>query len=133
MESDREAMARALRRRQVREALEFELGRESALTAESEVILGEKESARVDAAVFARMSPEDAELVKEQLLPLTHEVTSGGFFGFERDDLTEDGGLPGSTDLRAVQELARIDEELAECRRLQRAFESYLAVLGDDS
>lgn len=132
MEADRVAMARALRRRQARESLEFEKNREVALVSELERVLGERDVVRIDALAFAKMSHADVELVREQLATPDVEVEDSGFdfFGFERDDLTDEGRLPGTIDPRGA-EIARIEEELGECRRLQQAFETYLAALED--
>ncbi len=130
MHTDRVAMARALRRRQAQESLEFERNREVALVSELEQVLGERDVHRVDEAAFAKMSHADVELVREQLQTPLVDVPDAGFdfFGFERDDLTDDGRLPEAIDLRGA-EVARIEAELDECRRLQRAFEAYLAAL----
>ena len=82
----------------------------------------EIEGPKVDAVVFERMSAEDAELVKQELaLP-----DRGGDEFFERDDVI---WLDEPADERA-EELARLNEELVDCRRRQRAFEAYLAALG---
>jgi hypothetical protein len=132
MEPDRVAMARALRRRQARESLEFEKSREVALLSELEQVLGERDVGRVDALAFSKMSHTDVELVREQLTTPEADIedTRFDFFGFERDDLNDEGRLPGAIDVRGA-EVARIEEELEECRRLQQAFAAYLAALDD--
>lgn len=128
-------MARAFRRRQAQESLEFERNREIALVSELERVLGERDAGRVDALAYAKMSHADVELVREQLSTPEDDVEDTGFgfdfFGFERDDLTDDGRLPHAIDLRGA-EVARINADIDECRNLQRAFQAYLAALGDD-
>jgi hypothetical protein len=120
---DREAVARDVRRRQVTESLEFEREREKTIAEQIELVIVEIEGPKVDAVVFERISAEDAELVKQELaLP---ESEAGEFF--ERDDVI---WLDEPVDERA-EELARLNEELDDCRRRQRAFEAYLAALGE--
>jgi hypothetical protein len=120
---DREAVAREVRRRQVTESLEFEREREKTIGEQIDLVIAEIEGPKVDASVFERMSAEDVALMKEELsLP---ESERGDEF-FERDDVI---WLDEPPDQRA-EELARLNEELDDCRRRQRAFESYLAALG---
>jgi hypothetical protein len=120
---DREAVAREVRRRQVTESLEFEREREKTVAEQIELVIVEIEGPKVDAVVFERISAEDAELVKQELsLP---ESDAEEFF--ERDDVI---WLDEPVDERA-EELARLNEELDDCRGRQRAFEAYLAALGD--
>ena len=66
---DREAIARRVRRRQVEEALEFEREREQTLEEQIEMVIAEADGPAVDAATFARMTPEDAAIVKNELTP----------------------------------------------------------------
>jgi hypothetical protein len=118
---DREAVAREVRRRQAKESLEFEREREKTISEQIELVIVEVEGPKIDAVAFQRMSAEDAALVKEELaLP---EDDGDNFF--ERDDVIV---FDEPVDQHA-EELARLDEELADCRRRQRAFESYLAAL----
>ena len=56
---DREAIARAERRRQALEALEFERARAAALRERLEAIVAELDGPALDAAIFARLAPED--------------------------------------------------------------------------
>src|SRR5262249_20066186 len=60
---DRLAIARAERRRQVTEELEFERDRAGALRDELHRIVAELEGAAVDEQVFGQMSPEDVQLI----------------------------------------------------------------------
>lgn len=116
-----------MRQRQVREALEFEREREQTLKEQIELVIGEAEGGRVDAAVFALMSPEDVEIVKTELNPPTFESDDGPTF-FERDDVIY---LDEEEEIDPQEaELLRLNQELENCRRTQRAFEAYLDALG---
>ena len=116
-------MAREVRRRQAKETLEFEREREKTIQEQIELVIVEIEGPRIDAAAFERMSVEDAELVREELT-VSSDDDGPGFF--ERDDVIM---LDDVVDERA-EELARLNDELDDCRRRQRAFEAYLAALG---
>ena len=83
---------------------------------------------RIDAEAFASMSAEDVAIVQAELNPLPYEAEDGPDF-FERDDLM-DLGDPDPLDPNA-EELARLNQELDNCRRRQEAFKAYLAALGD--
>jgi hypothetical protein len=120
---DREETARTVRRRQAQEILDFEREREKTIHEQIELVVAESEGPRIDAAAFARMSPEDAEIVKEELTPVPLDE-GGGFF--ERDDVIM---LEDEADEHAA-ELARLNGELDDCRRRQRAFEAYVEALG---
>jgi hypothetical protein len=119
---DREQIARVVRRRQAREVLDFEREREQTITEQIELVIAEADGGRIDAAAFERMSPEDAEIVRTELTPVPLD-DGDGFF--ERDDVIL---LDDDVDEHA-QELARLNAELDDCRRRQRAFEAYLAAL----
>ena len=116
-----------MRKRQVREALEFEREREQTLKEQIEIVIAETEGARVDAAAFALMSPEDVQIVKAELSPPTFEADEGPTF-FERDDVIY---LDEEEELDPQEaELLRLKQELEDCRRTQLAFEAYLEALG---
>jgi len=120
---DREAIARGVRRRQ---AQEFERDREQALEDQVALVIGEVDGPQVDDAAFATMSAEDVAIVQAELNPLPYEAEDGPDF-FERDDLIDfDNSEP--VDPHA-EELARLNEELVQCRRRQAAFQAYLAAL----
>ena len=88
----RRALARAGRRRQVLEALEFERGRETVLVEQLEHTLAEADGAGLDEAIFAGMEPEQVEIVRGVLHGPSED---------EQDDWTErtgktlSGGLSG--------------------------------------
>ncbi len=124
---DREAIAREVRRRQVKETLDFERECEQTLKEQLEIVITEVEGKVVDEAVFARMSPEDVEIVSTELTPPGIEVEEDPSFFFERDDLFNLDDEP-VVDPHA-EEVVRLNGELEDCRRRQRAFEAYLAAL----
>jgi hypothetical protein len=125
---DREAIARVVRRRQAQEALEFEQQRAQTLQEQIELVIGEVHGPTVDAAAFARMTPDQVELVRAELDPPPLDVEEDAESFFERDDLFDD------YDLEPIdpheEELGRLRAELEVCRRRQQAFEAYLAALG---
>jgi hypothetical protein len=124
---DREQIAREVRRRQAEETLTFERDREQTLHEQIELVIAEAEGPRLDAEVFARMSPEDVEIVRADFAPppVTYETASGSGF-LERDDVIF---LDDEVDTQD-EELTRLNEELEECLSRQRAFRAYLDALG---
>lgn len=120
-----DGIVRARRRQQALEALEFERDREAALLEQIDEVLTELEGPRIDAAAFARMEAEDVELVREALDP--SHVTP------EEDWLELEGESPAESDrLRREEQEAerlRLHELVAECRRCQKALESYIQAL----
>ena len=124
---DNDAIAREVRRRQVQESLDFEREREQTLKEQVEIVITEVEGKRVDQAAFAHMTPEDAEIVSAEFNPPEVEFEEDPSFFFDRDDLINLDDEP-EVDPHA-EELARLNGEIEDCRRRQRAFESYLAAL----
>jgi hypothetical protein len=125
---DVEAMVRAQRRRHANEALEFERDREAALQEQLEAVVSDVEGPRIDEAAFARMAPEDAELARGILEP-------GLDADQDLDPLDEEWLVEGDTPEEESEsfedEVSRLQDQIAESRRLQRALESYLHALGD--
>jgi hypothetical protein len=119
---DREAMARRQRQRLVAEALEDERGRETALAARLEEVVAESDGPHVDERAFARMEPDDVALVRTALETpsLFEEEDDPELAGFEDDTPEEDD---------VDEEIARLEGEIAESQRLQRAYERYLEAL----
>jgi hypothetical protein len=122
---DRDAIARAQRRRQIEEALEEEHARESALAQRVEEVVVEEAGSRVDEQAFARMEPEDVELLREVLgdVPAYDEETGEeghDYFSDESAD-RDDGGVD--------EEIARLQDEIAASQRRQLAFRRYLEAL----
>jgi hypothetical protein len=125
---DRDALGRALRRRQVQEALEAERDRERSLQEQIEALVGEAEGPRIDEEVFATMAPEEAEVVRGVVQPR-------GDIELEEDEewLRVAGASfedePAEVEDDTEAELARLQEETADSRRRQEAFDRYLAAL----
>lgn len=122
---DTDAIVRARRRQQALDALEFERDRETALLEQIDEVLTELDGPRIDAAAFARMEADDVELVRETLDP--SHVT------LEQDRLELEGESPAeSARLRREEQEAerlRLLDLVAECRRCQKALESYIQAL----
>lgn len=122
---DTDAIVRARRRQQALDALEFERDRETALLEQIDEVLTELDGPRIDAAAFARMEADDVELVRETLDP--SHVTP------EQDRLELEGESPAeSARLRREEQEAerlRLLDLVAECRRCQKALESYIQAL----
>ena len=123
---DNEQIARAVRRRQVTESLEFERDREQTIKEQIELVIAEVDGKRVDEAAYARMSPEDVAIVAAELDPPDYDTEDDPGSFFERDDVINLEDDP--VDPQA-EELARLNDELEECRRRQRAFQAYLDAL----
>lgn len=128
---DREETARAHRRRQALDALEFERGRAEALRAQLEEIVAELEGARVDEAAFVLMPPEDVELVRHTLEP----EGDGGEADEEEDwlGLGEDEDPAGEEHEELEREIVRLQKELGDSERRQQAWERYLEALEQSS
>jgi hypothetical protein len=120
---DRDALARAARRRQAREALEFERDRAAMLLSELEDALAEIEGPRLAAELYAQMTPDDTALVRAALgdePPVEPEPEPG----IEPDPEPEGG-------VYTEEEVARLETELDVSRRRQSAIERYLELLAD--
>lgn len=122
---DTDAIVRARRRQQALDALEFERDRETALLEQIDEVLTELDGPRIDAAAFARMEADEVQLVRETLDP--SHVT------LEQDRLELEGESPAeSARLRREEQEAerlRLLDLVAECRRCQKALESYIQAL----
>jgi hypothetical protein len=123
---DLRSVARSHRRRTVIEALDFERSRESALRAEIEEVVAELEGPDVDEETFARMRPEDADIVRRSLLG----ADDGFEEQFDEEWPSESEESEAEADREAqLAEVARLEEEIAESQRRQEAFERYLEAL----
>jgi hypothetical protein len=121
---DRESIARAERRRQALEALEFERARAAALRERLEAIVVELDGPALDAAVFAELSAEDVEIVRPALQgdePAPVET-------FEID--LEAGDPQAEHVAWLEEEIARLEQEIGASGGRQQAFERYLDALG---
>jgi hypothetical protein len=122
---DREEVARAGRRAQAEEALAFEREREAALRDQIAALVLEEDGARVDAAAFAELPPDDVELVRSALGELADdgEEDEDDLFGDEPYVTFEDDDEP------PVDEVARLGAEIEGSQRIQAALERYIAAL----
>ena len=121
---DRESIARAERRRQAIEALEFERARAAALRERLEAVVVELDGPAIDAAVCAERSPDDVEIVRPALQSDEGEPVDS----FEID---LEGGDPQAEHTAWLEaEIARLEQEIAASGRRQQAFENYLEALG---
>ena len=124
---DRVAIARAERRRQAADELEFERDRAVALREQIARLVLELEGPRVDEEVFAQLAPEDVELVRPAL--------QGGpaIEGDEAEWLDPEEPWRDEEAERAEleAEIVRLEQEIAASNRRQEAFERYLATLGE--
>jgi hypothetical protein len=124
---DRLAIARAERRRQATEELEAERGRADQLRDEITRLVVELEGPRLDDETFARLEPEDVELVRSALQDGTATDEEDGEW-LDADDPWRDE----ETQRAEVEaEIVRLEQEIAASARRQEAFERYLAALGD--
>ena len=109
------------------------------LIGQLEDVVAELEGARLDAELFAQLRPEEAELVRAALGEDadTDEVEEeapqdDGELGFSLDfDDVAGAGEPEGESLE--DEIARLDEELVQSRRVQAALQSYLELLSRPS
>ena len=108
---DREAVARARRREQALENLEFERERETALAGQLGDILIEAHGWRSDRELLSQLEPEEARALRD-----------AAFEALPPDE---------SQVAELEEEIVRLEGELEECGLRQRAYEHYLAALGD--
>jgi hypothetical protein len=103
------------------------------LTEQLEETVASLEGARVDAAVYAQLSPDDAQLIRAALRDSDHEEAVF-------DDDTDAEASPDDTDAEASpddaddtqedeEEILRLQGELDVSGRLQAALERYLDVV----
>lgn len=114
---DRDAIARARRRREFEEALEEERGREEALRDQIEFVVAEEEGARIDHELLALLAPAEAALLAD----LFADPTDG-----EEDELEPED----DTDPEGDDEVARLLGEIEHSRARQRALERAAQLLG---
>jgi hypothetical protein len=128
---DRDAIARAQRSRQAREALEFERDRAASLEEQIEAIVAELEGPRIDQVAFARMSPEDAEAARAVLQPDDAPGPEEEWLGLEGESFEDD---PGETEHETAEEveaeIERLQQEIAASCRRQDVLERYIEALG---
>jgi predicted nucleic acid-binding Zn-ribbon protein len=131
---DRDAIARAQRRRQAEEALEAERDRMEMLASQVEELVAELLGARIDDEVFARMAPEDAATVRELLgTPPDFEVDEEWAEDESAGEESAADDEPAEAEDPAAEieaEISRLESEIAISRQRQQALERYLAALG---
>jgi hypothetical protein len=121
---DRDAIVRSRRREDALDALDFERQREQALAGQIDAIVVEEDGPRVDEQVFARMEPDDVALVRELL-------GNGGWVTDEdRNGWPDEAGDEAEDTDTGADEIARLEGEIAECRRRQQALERFIEALG---
>jgi hypothetical protein len=125
---DVEAIARTQRRRQALEALEFQRDREAALQGQLEAIVAEVQGPLIDEAAFTRMAPEDVELARGILESGLDSVESD--VDSPDEEWLDDDETPELESEYYEAELGRLQDEIADSRRLQQALRSYLDALG---
>ena len=126
---DRDAIARAQRRRQATEALDFERERTTGLLEQIDDIVAELEGPRIDEEALAKLTPEDAALARSILHPDGPEGPEEDWLVYGEDAPEDEQGEDRAQTAEA--EIARLEEEITESRRRQEALERYLAALGD--
>jgi hypothetical protein len=128
---DLREIARGRRRRQGLEALEFERDREAALREQLEETITELEGASVDNETFARMAPEDVDIVRQTLFDMGDAFEPGVDGEADEDWLAEfiEGESPEVDREEHLGEVARLEAEIGESRRRQGALERYLEAL----
>jgi hypothetical protein len=124
-----EAIAREQRQRLAREALEFEIEREAALGEQLQETIAEDEGPAIDERVFARMAPEDVELVRAAL-----GDDSADEFDAEGDEwFVEEEDEAEIVAEGRESEISRLEGEIRGSRRRQAALQRYLEALEADS
>lgn len=104
------------------------------LVGQLEDVVAEVEGPRLDADLFALMSPEDAGLVQaalgQNLDGEPDEEADPNDDGFELSlDFDDDEAETGETEQDVEEEIARLQAELESSRRVQVALEQYLELL----
>jgi hypothetical protein len=134
---DREAIARAQRRRQASEALQFERERAADLQELIDMLVVELEGSGVDQQAFAKMTAEDAELARSLLAPEepADDADEDAWLIFGDDQPEDDQPEGDEPDPRAEaeEEIARLQAEIAASRRREQALEAYIAALDESA
>ena len=122
---DRARIARAERRRQALDELEFERERAALLHEEIARLVLELEGPGLDEQVFARLSPGDVDLVRGSLQG--RPAAEG-----DEDEWFELHNEDPETDREELEaEIVRLQAEIAASARRQEAFQRYLDALDE--
>jgi hypothetical protein len=136
---DRVVIAREERRRQVTEDLEFERDRAVELRNEINRLTLELEGPGIDEQVFAKMAPQDVELVRAVVQdgPLVErDDVDQDWIDFGNEETPED--VADQVDYKQLEaeyraeqeaEIVRLQEEIVVSERRQQALEAYLEAL----
>lgn len=126
---DLREIARSVRKRQIGDALDFERDREAALRAQLEETAAELEGAGVDNETFAAMDPEDVAFVRDALLE-SENVFEAEAAGDDAEWLQEFmDEAPEDARQERLDEVTRLEEQIADSQRRQQALERYLGAL----
>lgn len=108
---ERVAIARARRRQEAIDSLEFEEQREAALRGRLEPAVRDADAWRADEIALERVTPEEARTLAE--------------IGFTQ-------GRPAADAVARLEEqIAQLEEQIADSRRRQQAFRAYVEALSD--
>jgi hypothetical protein len=131
---DRDAIARAQRRRQAEDALEVERDRMAMLEAQIEEFVTELIGTRIDDEAFATMPPEDVETVRAVLDPRPEYELDDEWLEPE-GETAEDDPAPEAEDPEAEieAEITRLESEIAVSRQRQQALERYIEALDESA
>jgi hypothetical protein len=126
---DLDALARAQRRQWALDALEFERSREAALREQLSEVSVELEGPRIDAEAFARLSPDDVEVIRSALTGRPAEdldlAERSSQTSLTDDEVTDEA----AERQERLREIERLGGEIETCRLRQRAFERFLTAL----
>lgn len=129
---DRRSLSLNQRRRAIADALAEEQGRESALVEQLEETVAEVDSKALDEEIFARMNPEDVEIVRAALNAPPEWILGVNDIpaGWGQDDgEPEEDASPDDAERALMDEIVRLQEAIEESRRRRRALERYAAAL----
>ena len=117
-------MVRRVRRREALDVLAFERDRAALLTEQIEETVALLDGARVDAALYAQLSPDDVQLLRAALQQTDDDEAAV-------DHAADAWAAPDDTDdaQEGEEEILRLQGELDASGRLQAALERYLDVL----
>lgn len=126
---DGRAMALNQRRRTIEEAIEFERGREGVLLEQLEAMFAELEGPGLDEEALARLAPADADLVRAVLRVHEEDDEIAEDIEADEDLLEVDVPDPASDRDELLDEIARLQDEIALSRRRRDAYERYVQAL----
>jgi len=132
---DRDALVRAVRRRQALDALAFEHDRATLLTEQLEETVALLEGQRVDVELYERLGDDDVLLVRRALGDVTGDDVGDEDEPGHDADADADADAEGDFDPRAEaeEELARLQGELELSSRRRAALKRYLDLLDGKS